>query len=82
MYNMPRAHITFLITLCIFLAVNTSGLKALSDTHADFYIAADGNDLNDGSFEKPFATLLRARNAVRELKKTIKDASSVFLFLI
>jgi hypothetical protein len=34
----------------------------------DFYVAASGDDTNAGTKEKPFATLTRARDAVRELK--------------
>ena len=37
----------------------------------DIYVSPDGNDISgDGSKEKPFATLDRARIAVRELPKT------------
>ena len=36
---------------------------------ADFYVATDGDDANPGTVRKPFATLTRARHAVRELKK-------------
>jgi hypothetical protein len=32
----------------------------------EFYIAPGGNDTNPGTEEKPFATLNRARNAVRD----------------
>ncbi|MCX7590808.1 MAG: right-handed parallel beta-helix repeat-containing protein, partial [Kiritimatiellae bacterium] len=35
---------------------------------ADFFVAPDGDDLNPGTRKKPFATLRRARDAVRELK--------------
>ena len=38
-------------------------------TDADFYVATDGEDGNPGTEEKPFATLTRARNAVRQLRK-------------
>ena len=41
--------------------------------NADIYVAVDGNDKNDGSFNKPIATFERARDMVRELKKTAKD---------
>jgi hypothetical protein len=34
----------------------------------DFYVAASGDDTNVGTAENPFATLTRARDAVRELK--------------
>ena len=37
---------------------------------ADFYVAVDGNDSADGTLEHPFATFARAKEAVRELKKT------------
>lgn len=39
---------------------------------ADFYVAPDGNDANPGTMAKPFATLARARDAVRELNATDK----------
>ena len=45
-----------------------------------FYVSEDGSDLNDGSFEKPFATLTAAKNAVRqykEVKGIPKDGISV-----
>ncbi len=35
---------------------------------ADFYLAPSGDDANPGSKEQPFASLSRARDAVRELK--------------
>jgi len=35
---------------------------------ADFYVATDGDDGNPGTKDRPFATLHRARDAVRELK--------------
>lgn len=34
-----------------------------------FFVAPDGNDAADGSVTRPFATLARARDAIRELKK-------------
>ena len=40
---------------------------------ADIYVATDGDDKNDGSFEKPLATFEGAVKKVRELKKTAKD---------
>ncbi|MBM4035057.1 MAG: hypothetical protein FJ291_25215, partial [Planctomycetes bacterium] len=36
---------------------------------ATFYVAADGSDANPGTKERPFASLSRARDAIRELKK-------------
>ena len=37
-------------------------------TDADFYVSTAGNDSNDGSFDKPFETFERARDAVRDKK--------------
>lgn len=37
---------------------------------AEFYVAPDGNDDNAGTKAKPFATLERARDAVRAARKT------------
>ncbi len=39
---------------------------------ADFYVSPNGDDANDGSLEKPFATIEKARDAVRALDKTGK----------
>ena len=36
---------------------------------ADFHVAVDGRDTNPGSATAPFATLARARDAVRGLVK-------------
>ena len=44
---------------------------------ADFYVAVDGNDSNDGSFEKPFATIERAKEAVRGLDKAGRTGITV-----
>jgi len=35
----------------------------------DFYVATDGNDTNNGTNTNPFASLERARDAIRQLKK-------------
>jgi hypothetical protein len=35
---------------------------------ADFYVATNGSDRKPGTWDKPFATLARARDAVRQLK--------------
>jgi hypothetical protein len=45
-------------------------LTGLWVTRADFYIANGGSDANEGSEAKPFLTLERARDAVRELKRS------------
>ena len=35
----------------------------------EFFIASNGSDTNPGTAERPFATLVRARNAIRSAKK-------------
>ncbi len=51
--------------------------KRIQRCEGDFYVAPNGNDANDGSLRKPFATLQRAAEAVRELKKTKKGGITV-----
>src|SRR4051794_7586772 len=44
---------------------------------ADFYVATDGSDENPGTRAKPFATLARARDAVRQLKSGSRRKAGV-----
>jgi len=44
-----------------------SEMRAVS---ADLFVAVNGSDANPGTEAKPFATLARARDVVRELKRT------------
>ena len=45
--------------------------------NADLYVAPDGSDDNDGSLDKPFLTVDKARDAVREMDKTGKTGITV-----
>ena len=54
--------------LSIFLLAIT-GCTAQQAKETAFYISLSGSDDNPGTNEKPFATLERARNAIREIKK-------------
>lgn len=46
-------------------------LMPLADLQAiDFYVAPSGDDQNSGTETKPYATLERARKAIRALKET------------
>ena len=47
--------------------------------NADFYVSTKGNDTNDGSFETPFLTIERAKEAVRQLDKSNKKGVTVAL---
>ena len=51
--------------------------EAVVMNNADFYVSPDGNDENDGSIEKPFATIEKARDAVRAMDKTGLDGITV-----
>ena len=46
-------------------------------TDADFYVSTAGDDSADGSFEHPFRTWERARDAVRTLDRTGRDGITV-----
>ena len=46
---------------------------------ADFYVSPDGDDGADGSFEAPFRTPERARDAARALDRTGRDGITVAL---
>lgn len=62
-----------------------SGLSVYTDKsidpvrEADLWVAPDGNDDNDGSFDRPLATLEKARELVRAMDKTDKDGITVAL---
>lgn len=44
-----------------------------------FYIAGDGSDMNSGSMERPFASLARARDAVRQARSGDVEQITVLL---
>jgi len=50
-----------LVAACLLLFTATASA-------ADFYVAPNGNDSNPGTAQQPFATLTKARDAVRALK--------------
>jgi len=59
--------------LLILLTLIT-GMTGMSQ---EFYISNTGNDLNPGTFEKPFATLFKAQQAVRECSQFRKSPITV-----
>ena len=54
----------FLVTL----VCCTKNDAVLKGTGREFYIATDGDDANPGTKDAPFATLVQARDAIRQLK--------------
>ncbi len=58
------------VVLAVMLIISCFGIVALaSDDKTVIYVATDGSDSNDGSISKPFASLEKARDTIRELKK-------------
>ncbi|MBI5817858.1 MAG: right-handed parallel beta-helix repeat-containing protein [Verrucomicrobia bacterium] len=69
-------------TLCVIaLMIATAGSMAGPAPSVALYVAPNGNDTHPGTKAKPFATLERARDAVRGLKKAgpLKGPVTVFL---
>ena len=60
--------------LALFLFVVTS---ALTGAAADLYVAPQGADTNPGTADKPFATIERARDAIRTMKKSGPTAENI-----
>lgn len=57
------------------LLVSTFALSCWAVRGADFVVAPDGSDRNPGTLEQPFATLARARDAVRALGQPDRDVT-------
>jgi len=77
-----------MILSCLLMGAASATSAEPSDFNAstaDFYVATDGNDdwsgtlpvANTQSSDGPFATLARARDAVRELKRNSPDTASL-----
>jgi hypothetical protein len=61
---MKRAIVSILVI--VFLIGICQGCRQQNSLQTEFYVAADGNDANEGTLAKPFATLQRAADALRE----------------
>ncbi len=70
-----------LAILLIFSACLTSacGTKTSGPANADFFVAPDGDDSNPGTITQPFATLARARDAVRGKLSSADSTITVML---
>ena len=66
--------------LCSFIVLISGVESDLFAVDTEFYVAADGDDKNKGTKESPFATLERARDAVRNLKKE-KQTGDITVFI-
>lgn len=63
---MIRVMLICLLGGCMMEALLTE-IVAGAEHPADFFVAVDGDDKNHGTKEKPFATLIRARDTARRL---------------
>lgn len=61
--------VLFLALALIISAVPTLALAQEQTEHISLYVSANGDDSGDGSITAPFATLQRARDRIREIKK-------------
>ena len=61
------------------LATAVVALGCQVATAADFHVAPNGNDADPGTEAKPFATLERARKAVRQINRGMKEDIVVVL---
>ena len=60
---------TILFFVTVFsLLVMPATVMAADDAGVVFYVATDGSNENPGTFEAPFANIIGARDAIRELK--------------
>lgn len=62
---------TLMIRIPRTLPLWAASLVVAATVHGtDFFVAPAGNDANSGTKRRPFATIERARDAIRELKRT------------
>lgn len=61
--------IRILLTIFLLLLIQGAfGFHAAADERIRFYIAPNGNDENTGSIKRPFLSIIRAKQAIREIK--------------
>src|SRR5262245_58631265 len=65
--------------LAVLAATFISLTLATAGQAAEFYVAPGGNDANAGTIEKPFATLAKARDALRAARAKSPEAATVYL---
>jgi hypothetical protein len=65
-----------LLLLCCFVFLSCSMSLA-----RDYYVAVDGSDANPGTIEKPFATLEKARDTIRQSKARVLGEGGLAVYL-
>ena len=56
-------------------------ILASASVARDYCVAPDGNDTNAGTIEKPFATLEKARDAIRQSKARVLGPGRITVYL-
>ncbi len=63
-----------------FIFLHLFSIACSAQSNVEFYVSPQGKDTNPGTLERPFATLEKARNAVREVLKMEKKVPITVLF--
>lgn len=69
----------YALSLGCILALSLPSELLAKDSYRTLYVSTEGSDRNTGTKERPFKTLVRARDEARKLKK--KESSAVRVFL-
>ncbi|OHB67994.1 MAG: hypothetical protein A2Y77_16445 [Planctomycetes bacterium RBG_13_62_9] len=65
----------------LLLVLISSMLLASGSFARDYYVAVDGNDTNAGTIEKPFATLEKARDTIRQTKARALGPNGITVYV-
>lgn len=64
-----------------FLPASLNHVITTEQSPDNFYISPNGNDANDGSLQKPFKTLEKARDKIREIKQSGQFTNPINIYL-
>ncbi len=80
---MKTLKIIICFIIIVFVMPSWASLKAEKAAEIEFYVSPEGSDSQDGtSVDKPFATLCRARDAIRALKLGGELKSPVTIYIL
>ena len=77
--NLSTPKIQLIILLFVFLA--GPKLSGQSEENISFYVVLNGNDSNPGTKEQPLASLIGARNAIREYRDSHSAPTSFTIWI-
>ena len=78
---MTRYRLSIVLVTCLVVSLATFSLgeEACGDVMKTFHVSPDGNDANVGTQSRPFATIGRARDVVREVNRDMTGDIVVLL---